>query len=350
MKLGIIVNDIQGEKAGYTTTHLAMTATNLGHEVWYIGVADLAYGPDEKTYGYACRVKSKKYRSGDVYLSALKNKNSFNERVRLDDLDVLLLRNDPAIDVNTRPWARLAGINFARLAMRNGVIVLNDPNGLTQAVNKMYLQSFPEEVRPSTLITRNRAEIRDFIKDRNGWGVLKPLAGSGGRNVFLVNPDSGANLNQMIDAVAAEGYIIVQEYLPEAVQGDTRLFLMNGKPLMCEGRYAAFKRVREKDDSDFRSNMTAGAISEKATVNDQMLKLAELVRPKLIQDGMFLVGLDIIGNKLMEINVFSPGGLFGLEQMEGVHFSREVVNAIEAKVEHHQKNLQSFNNIEIATM
>ena len=240
MKLGIIVNDIQGEQGGYTTTHLAMSATNLGHEVWYMGVADLAYGPDEKTYGYACRVKNKKYRSGDVYLSALTNKNSFNERIGLDGLDVLLLRNDPAIDVNTRPWARLAGINFARLAMRNGVIVHNDPNGLTQALNKMYLPSFPEEVRPSTLITRNRAEIRDFIEDKNGWGVLKPLAGSGGRNVFLVNPDSGANLNQMIDAVSAEGYIIVQEYLPEAVKGDTRLFLMNGKPLMCDGHYAAF--------------------------------------------------------------------------------------------------------------
>jgi len=65
MKLGIIVNDIQSEQGGYTTTHLAMSATNLGHEVWYMGVADLAYGPDEKTYGYACRVKNKKYRSGD---------------------------------------------------------------------------------------------------------------------------------------------------------------------------------------------------------------------------------------------------------------------------------------------
>ena len=81
-----------------------------------------------------------------------------------------------------------------------------------------------------------------------------------------------------------------------------------------------------------------------------MMPLAELVRPKLIQDGMFLVGLDIIGNKLMEINVFSPGGLWGLERMEGVPFSHEVIHAIEHKVEYRQQNQQGFNNIELATL
>ena len=350
MRLGIIVNDIQTEWGIYTTTHLAIAATNLGHEVWYMGVADLAYEPDENTHGYARRVADKKYRSCDAYLDALRGKKSHVERINLDELDVLLLRNDPADDVNTRPWARLAGINFARLAMRHGVIVLNDPNGLTQAINKMYLQAFPEEVRPRTLITRNRAEIKNFIAEHNGWGVLKPLAGSGGRNVFLINPESGANLNQMIEAVATEGYIIVQEYLPDAVKGDTRLFLMNGTPLKCKGHYAAFQRVRQSGDNDFRSNMTAGASAEKAVVTDEILQLAELVLPKLIQDGMFLVGLDIIGNKLMEINVFSPGGFIFLEKLEGVPFSHEVIHAIEHKVEYRKKKQQGFSNIEISML
>lgn len=350
MKLGIVVNDIYTELGDYTTTHLAIAATNLGHEVWYMGVADLAYEPDEKTCGYAHRVQDKKYRAGHSYLEALTGKSAHTERISLDELDVLLLRNDPAQDVNTRPWARLAGINFARLAMRHGVIVLNDPNGLSQAINKMYLQTFPEEVRPRTLITRNRTEIKNFIVEQNNWAVLKPLAGSGGRNVFQVSPESGANLNQMIDAVATEGYIIVQEYLPEAVKGDTRMFLMNGKPLQCKGHYAAFHRVRQTGDKDFRSNMTAGAGAEKANVTSEMLQLAELVRPKLIQDGMFLVGLDIVGNKLMEVNVFSPGGLFGLEYMEGVPFCQEVIYAIEQKVEYMQQNPQGFNNVEISML
>jgi glutathione synthase len=349
MKLGIIVNDIQTEELDFTTTHLAMAATNLGHRVWYMGVADLAYEPDEKAHGYARCVADKKYRSDISYLASLKDSRAQAERICIDELDALLLRNDPANDVNTRPWARLAGINFARLAMRHGVIVLNDPDGLTHAVNKMYLQTFPSEIRPRTLITRNRTEIKRFIDEQNGWGVLKPLAGSGGRNVFLVNPHSGANLNQMIDAVATEGYIIVQEYLPEAEKGDTRMFLMNAQPLKCKGHFAAFHRVRHSGDSDFRSNMTAGAIAVKATVNDEMLNLAELVRPRLIQDGMFLVGLDIIGNKLMEINVFSPGGIESLEALEGVPYTHEVIRALEHKVEHRQKCQDGLDNIEIAT-
>ncbi len=349
MQLGIIVNDIQTEQGDYTTTHLAMAATNLGHSVWYMGIADLAYEPDERAHGYACRVADKKYRSDETYLATLRGKKAHAERICLDELDVLLLRNDPASDVNSRPWARLAGINFARLAMRHGVIVLNDPDGLTHAINKMYLQTFPREIRPRTLITRNRKEIKHFIAEQDGWGVLKPLAGSGGRNVFLINPQSGANLNQMIDAVATEGYIIVQEYLPEAEKGDTRMFLMNALPLQCKGHYAAFRRVRNSGDSDFRSNMTAGAIAVKALVSDEMLQLAALVRSRLIQDGMFLVGLDIIGHKLMEINVFSPGGLDSLEKIEGVAFMHAVIHAIERKVEYRQKNHEGLNNIEIAT-
>jgi glutathione synthase len=349
MKLGIIVNDIQTEELDFTTTHLAMAATNLGHRVWYMGVADLAYEPDEKAHGYARCVADKKYRSDISYLASLKDSRARAERICIDELDALLLRNDPANDVNTRPWARLAGINFARLAMRHGVIVLNDPDGLTHAVNKMYLQTFPREIRPRTLITRNRTEIKRFIDEQNGWGVLKPLAGSGGRNVFLVNPHSGANLNQMIDAVATEGYIIVQQYLPEAAQGDTRMFLINGAPLKYKGHYAAFHRVRCSGDSDFRSNMTAGAIATKAMVTEEMLRICVLVRSRLIQDGMFLVGLDIIGNILMEINVFSPGGLDSLEKLEGAPFTREVIHAIERKVEYRRKNPGGLKNIDIAT-
>lgn len=350
MKVGMLVNDIPTEVADYTTTHLAMAATNMGHQVWYMGVGDLALDPDDNCYARARRVADKKYRSGTTYLEALGEKHALCQRIALEELDVLLLRNDPANDVNTRPWARLVGINFGRLALRHGVIVLNDPNGLSQAVNKMYLQSFPEEVRPRALITRDRQEIKAFIDSRGGWGILKPLAGSGGRNVFLISPDEGANLNQMIDAVATEGYIIVEEYLPEAQHGDTRMFLMNGQPLILKGHYASFRRVRSAGDSDMRSNMTAGAVAQPAVVTEQMLHLAELVRPKLIQDGMFLVGLDIVGNKLLEINVFSPGGLADLKKLEGVNFCREVIHALERKVEQRDQTPQGFSNCELATI
>ncbi len=332
MKVGLVVNKIATEKADYTTTHFAMTATNMGHEVWYMGVADFSYGGDEINHAHARSVPLKRHRSGHAYLSALWGREARAEPIAVEELDVLLLRNDPAEDVIARPWARLAGINFGRLAVNHGVLVLNDPNGLTRAVNKMYLQYFPQEVRPCTLISCDRSDIKAFIAEQGGHAVIKPLFGSGGRNVFLVRPEDRPNLNQMIEAVSREGYVIAQEYLPEAIHGDTRLFLLNGRPFICKGKYAAIRRVRLPGNGDMRSNITAGAEPAKAQVDARILKVAEMVGPKLIEDGMFLVGLDIVGDKLLEINVFSPGGLHCASHLQGVDFCKAVIEALERKV------------------
>jgi glutathione synthase len=113
-----------------------------------------------------------------------------------------------------------------------------------------------------------------------------------------------------------------------------RLIVVNGEALHYKGKYAALRRVNSKDD--IRSNMSAGGSAQQAVVDEKMLELVELVRPKLIQDGMFMVGLDIVGDKLMEINVFSPGGLNAASDMEGVDFSIPVIQALERKV-HHKK-------------
>ena len=125
--------------------------------------------------------------------------------------------------------------------------------------------------------------------------------------MFLINEDQHGNLNQMVEAVSRDGYVVAQEYLEAAAEGDMRLFMMNGQPLRYKGKYAAFRRLRSSED--IRSNIHAGGKKAKAVVDDVALHIAEIVRPKLVEDGMFLVGLDIVGSKLMEINVFSPGGL-----------------------------------------
>jgi glutathione synthase len=245
-----------------------------------------------------------------------------------------------------RSWAQSTGIIFGRVAMRHGVIVLNDPNGLSKAMNKMYFQLYPEQVRPKTLITRDREEIKNFAKQEGGKVVLKPLQGSGGQGVFLVQPDNLSNLNQMIDAVSRDGYVIAQEYLPQAAEGDTRLFVMNGSALRYKGKYAAFRRIRTGDD--MRSNIHAGGKLRQAEVTEAMLNIVEIVRPKLIQDGMFLVGLDIVGDKLMEINVFSPGGLGSAQKFEGVNFAHAVLQSLERKVDYMKHYKRNFDNVDLA--
>lgn len=348
MKIGFVVNDVMTEQTGYTTTRLGMWAVNRGHEVWVIGLGDFAYDPDENIRARAYTVPGRIYKTTETYLKALQNRTRAPQRITVDELDILMLRSDPANEVGTRAWAATAGINFGRIAMRNGVIVLNDPNGLAKAVNKSYFQLFPEEVRPNTMITRDIGDIRYFAKEHGGNIVLKPLQGSGGSGVFLLRPEDKANLNQIVEALQRDGYIIAQEYLPAAEEGDTRLFMMNGTPLRYKGKYAAFRRIRSGDD--LRSNIHAGGKLKQAEITSQHLQLAEIVRPKLVQDGMFLVGLDIVGNKLMEINVFSPGGLGSAQKFEKVNFSNAVLEALERKVQYMSYYKRNFDNDEMATL
>jgi glutathione synthase len=348
MKIGLMVNDIATEEPGYTTTRLGMAAINRGHEAWVIGAGDFAYDADETVRARATSAHKTTYKSSDTYVNDLRGRRAKRERISVDELDVLLLRSDPSTDRGHRAWAQSSGIIFGRVAMRTGLIVLNDPNGLAKAMNKMYFQFYPEEVRPRTIITRDREEIKAFWKEEGGRIVLKPLQGSGGSGVFLVGKDDGSNLNQMVDAVSRDGFVIAQEYLPAAEEGDTRLFLMNGQPLRYRGKYAAFRRVRSGDD--MRSNIHAGGKLREAVITDAHLRIAEIVRPKVVQDGMFLVGLDIVGDKLMEINVFSPGGLGSAQRFEKVNFAHSVIEALERKVDYMSFYRRNFDNVDMATL
>jgi glutathione synthase len=348
MRIGFVVNSIETELPSFTTTRMAMAAVNRGHEAWLIGTGDLALDPDDHVRARARSAPKEKYKSLGTYLEELRGSRARTHRITVDDLDVLMLRNDPAEDIGRRGWAQMAGIMFGRAALRRGVIVLNDPNGLAQAVNKMYFQLFPEEVRPATLITRDRNEIRSFAKELRQDIVIKPLQGSGGQGVFLVSQNDLGNLNQMIEAVSRDGYVIAQQYLPEAAEGDMRLFVMNGAPLKYKGKYAAFRRLRSGDD--IRSNIHAGGKKGQATVDERALRIVEIVRPKLVADGMFLVGLDIVGDKLMEINVFSPGGLGSAQSFEGVNFCNVVIDALERKVQYMGFYQRNFDNVDMATL
>jgi glutathione synthase len=349
MEIGFVVNDVGTERPEYTTIHLALAALQRGHRAWFMGVGDFASDPDHQLRARVRGARRKRYRSGEAYLKELQGEKAVRERIQVSDLDVLLLRNDPAADVEHRPWAQAGGIIFGVMALRQGVLVLNHPATLANAINKTYFQDFPSAVRPRTLITREADEIRDFAAEQKGRIVLKPLQGSGGQNVFLVrSEEESVNLNQMIEAIGRDGYIVAQEYLPAAKEGDVRMFVMNGEPLEQNGRYAAFRRVPAEGEA--RSNMHRGGRAEPAEMTDEMLAIAEAARPKLLQDGMFLVGLDIVGDKLIEVNVFSPGGLHSAEVLQEARFTELVIESLEQKVEHKATGEGAVDNVTLATL
>jgi glutathione synthase len=350
MKIGFVVNDVATEKPQYTTTRLAMAAANRDHEVWVMGVGDLAQDAEGQVMARAWGPKSKSYRSMKTFLEHVRSDSEgSSEPVVVDELDVLMLRNDPSDDAQDRPWAQTSGILFGQVAASRGVLVVNDPVHLADAVNKTYFQHFPEEVRPRTLISRDADDIKGFISELGDRAVLKPLQGSGGHGVFLVDKGGRQNVNQIIETIVRDGYLVAQEYLTAVEKGDVRMFVMNGEPLIVGDSYAAFRRVNEEGD-DVRSNMYAGGEARPVKVTAEMLHLVDMVKPKLIQDGMFLVGLDIVGDKLMEVNVFSPGGLGSAGTLEETDFAGAVIEALEHKLVLRQAYGNALPNVALATL
>ena len=347
MLIAFFVNDLKREHPGYTTTVLAHQAAMRGHSVCYVTPQDFILRPDDTLWVHARRMPKRKYKDREEFFATLKSPKAKVEPIDIAEVDVLMLRNDPSIDAET-PWAMEVGILFGREAVKRGVIVLNDPDSLGRAINKLYFQSFPVEARAETLITKHESDIKSFAKEHRGNIILKPLQGSGGTGVFKLDQSQKSNINQIIEAIGRDGYIIAQAYVPAAKKGDIRFFLMNGQPLQVGGKYAALRRVASADD--IRSNIHAGGKAEAVEIGETELRVAELIRPKLIADGMFLVGIDIVGDKILEVNVFSPGNLMSCSKLAGVDFSVPIIEAIERKVSIAEQNPGSFDNRHLAIL
>lgn len=346
MKIAFLVNSLQSSKAVDTTSHLGMSAANRGHEVYYMSVGDGIFNANGPIAANAVVLKGN-YKNIEDFLEGIKGEKAKKTKVTSEELDVLYLRNNPSDDID-RQWAKFSGILFGQFAVKQGVLVLNHPDTLAYAhVDKMYFEHFPEAIRPMSIITRDPQEIEKFYKEHNNKMILKPLEGSGGKDVFLVDKKE-SNLKQIVEAISRSGYVIAQEYLPEAKNGDVRLFMMNGKPMMYKGKYAAFRRIPGKND--IRSNMHAGGRAEAFKMTDKALEIADILRPKLIQDGIFCAGLDIVGDKLIELNITSPGGLHAVSHMEGVNFNDAMIMAIEKKLEYKKNYGNELTNKELAVM
>ena len=348
MRIAFFVNSIEGEHPRYTTTALALAALTRGHDICYLTPGDFVLRPDDSLLVRARKLPGTAYKKVETLYQALQGDEAVIETIDVREIDVLMLRSDPSEDAAERPWAASAGPMFGRLAVARGVLVLNDPDGLALAQNKLYLQGFPQAVRPASLISKSIEEIRAFIDEQPGGVILKPLQGSGGKNVFKIGSSGDSNLNQIFEAVSGEGYLVAQSYIPEAVAGDVRLFVMNGLPLQRDGKLAAMRRVPA--EGEHRANMHASGTAEKVKLSEHALAVAEMVRPKLVQDGLFLVGLDLVGDKILEINVFTPGGLLSIGEMYRADFVESVIQALESKIEVRKSYGDKLSNRALATL
>lgn len=348
MKICFVVNNVDTETCG-TTVFLMQEARKRGHDVYVMGVGDFFF-EQNKEIGIDSTYVPKKMeaKTPEEYLQLLQSEKAKKERITAKDLDVLFIRNNPTEEGSSRQWAEQAGVAFGRMVQQDGVLVLNDAYALSNAfIDKLYFEELPASIKPYSIITRKKEDIMEFFENHKKKMVLKPLEGSGGRDVYLIDKNE-KNLNQIIENLSAQGYIIAQEYLPAAKEGDVRVLLMNGRVMEKDGKYGIIKRVT--GEGEFRSNFNQGGTGDKSPLTEDMKRIIEITAPKLIRDGLFFVGLDIVKDKLIEINVLSPGGLDYFGDIGLPDFSDVVIKAIEKKVEYKNMYKGQISNQVLATM
>ena len=320
MKILCLVNLAAEVASGDTTVLLLRAALQRGHEVWITGVCDLSIDPADRILARACRAAA----GPDGTLA-----QDAPQLIDVAAVDVLFLRTNPGRDP-ARRWAHEVALDLARMVQARGQLVLSNPVGLAAAASKLYLTVLPPQFRPDTLVTRDRQALLDFARAGDGRCVLKPLNGSHGRDVFLVHAGDLSNFNQIVEVLTRSGFAMAQRFIPEASQGDTRLLLLDGEPLRDGLHFAAVRRV--PGALDFRSNVHAGGAPAPGELTPALQAIAHSIGPRLRQDGIFLAGLDIIGDKVVEVNVFSPGGIGDAERFTGADFTRPIIDALEQRV------------------
>ena len=237
--------------------------------------------------------------------------------VRLADVEAVLIRKDPPFDA---PYL------YATLLLeraRGRTLIINDPRGLRDANEKLYTLHFARYM-PRTIVTSSEAQISAFLQEVGGRGVIKPLDGAGGAGVMMLLPND-KNTRAIIETVTVDGsrLAMVQEFLPAVEKGDKRVLLLDGEIL------GAINRIPRGDD--FRSNIHVGGSVEPYEVTKEERAMIADIAPRLREDGLFFVGLDVIGGKLTEVNVTSPTGIQQLSRHENRDVAADVIAWIERK-------------------
>lgn len=348
MKICFVINGIESEACG-TTVHIMHEAVKRKHEVYAMSVGDFSFTNNQLlTINSTYVSKNTPTETPEEYLSILQSDKAKKQKIEGKDLDVLFIRNNPTEEGSDRQWAEQAGVAFGRMMQQAGVLVLNDAYALSNAfIDKLYFEELPASIKPESLITRDKEEILEFFEKHKKKMILKPLEGSGGRDVYFIDKNE-KNLNQIITNISNMGYVIAQQYLPAAKEGDVRVLLMNGKVLEKDGEYGIIRRVTGK--GEFRSNFSQGASADNSPLTEEMKKIIKVTAPKLIRDGLFFVGLDIVKDKLIEINVLSPGGLDRFKDIGLPKFTDVIMDAIERKMEYKRMYGNKISNQVLATM
>ncbi|MGB6976900.1 MAG: glutathione synthase [Gammaproteobacteria bacterium] len=311
-RLGVVMDPIQQIHVEKDSTFaLLLEAQQRGFEIYYFEQADL-FLQQGIAYGRARHL---------IIKDDPQNWYQFKKEqtLPLAELAVILMRKDPPFDVEYIYTTYL--LEFAEI---QGTLVVNKPQALRDANEKIFAARFPA-CCPETLVTREAKLLRNFIAQYH-QAVLKPLHTMGGGSIFLLR-EGDPNINVVIEMLTAGGthYIMAQRFIPEITQGDKRILLIDGEPI-------PYALTRIPASGEIRGNLAAGGHGVGMPLTERDYWISRQVGPTLREMGLLIVGLDVIGDYLTEINVTSPTCIRQLDAQFNINISAKVFDSIEQRL------------------
>jgi glutathione synthase len=268
------------------------------------------------------------------------NIEKYWKNVPLAGFDVVFMRANPPLDPIM--------LNFLD-SIKDDVFVMNAVRGLREANNKIYTAAYYDpdhDFIPTTHVSKDVNYLKQMIDESDHEQmIMKPLDGYGGRGVIIIEKSASKNIKSLLDFYVNQSsrdgksqYVILQEYIPDADKGDVRVFMLNGEPV------GALKRI--PSSGDIRSNITAGGSIAKHKLTKDEIAMCRIIGEKLVRDGLFFAGLDLIGGKLIEVNVMSPGAITEYNRLNNTKLQVKIIDFLEKVVQERKKETERKNTLD----
>lgn len=320
MKLAFIIDPIHKLDPCHDTSVALMEAAHvLGHEVW-ITQAEFLSVVNNQAYAHVQRAEFTPIELVDDRWIAVADwyRLSPQEFTPLANFDAVFMRTDPPVNI---PY--LFATYILDYIDPNQTLIINHPQGIRAANEKMYALQFTQAI-PETIVSADKKVIREFL-DAKGAAILKPLGNKAGEGILFLQPGD-RNFNSILELSTHQGSVpvMVQEYLPAAKDGDKRIILLNGEPIGAINRLSS--------GADFRNNMATGGTVAATEITEREYEICSQLAPKLREDGLIFVGIDVIGGYLTEVNVTSPTGIREIDRFNGVRLGQKVIEWINSQI------------------
>jgi len=312
IKLGVVMDPISQVNVKKDSSMAMMfEAQKRGYEIYYMEMKDLYLDQGQ------CRATAQKLKVFDdtEHWYELDEVND----IAVSELDAVLMRKDPPFDTEF-----IYATYMLERAEVEGTLIVNKPQSLRDCNEKLFTAWFAE-LTPRTLVTRNNDKIREFHQKEKDI-IIKPLDGMGGASIFRIK-ENDANVGVILETLTNHGnqYAMVQEFMPAIKDGDKRILIVNGEPMpYCLARIPA--------QGETRGNLAAGGRGEARPLSATDKFIAETIAPELKKRGLYFVGLDVIGDKVTEINVTSPTCIREIEAAYPINISGKLMDAIEENI------------------